>query len=258
MSQQENDMAGEQEAPSGQSTLGKALQQLFQQEELLKRLETQESRSSLLMNDARREIFFRILREPCLHMRGLAGATGLDISSARWHISKLTGSDYILFSEFRNKNIYWVNSFIDPEDKNLLSLLRDPYNFRLVRYLAKLPEMEGMRENRIARFLKIKQQMAYRRLRDLENMRILESEGIGYGRRYGISPHMYKLHASYKEDAITYHAVIARILIEDGLKPVPRRRVGSKLYLELNLPGRKEKRTVECNPLASVLGATIK
>ncbi|MCK4758337.1 MAG: hypothetical protein KAS67_07790 [Thermoplasmata archaeon] len=241
-----------QEKVTGQDpqSIGRALQKIFRQEDLLGKIEVQDSTLSLLMNDARRDIFFHLLKEPCDHLRGVAKFTGTSPSSARWHLQKMVELEYTGSSNFRNRTVYWVDGMVEPGDVELLALLKDSHTSSIVRHLFRSPKL---REIELTKLLDTRQQVTFTRLRSLLRYGVVEASGPGYGKKYSLSPLIFELQDRYNEKPLVYQERIARLLVDDGLKPRLSRRSGSKIYIKLKLPGRVEKRMVECNPFIRVL-----
>ncbi len=232
-------------------TLGKALQKIFQQEGLLKKIEAQESECSILMSPVRRELFFRILESPCSHLRGLAKATDSTPTSTGWHMAILVENGYVLSQNFRNKKIYWINGVVEIEDVPRLALLNDNINLGIMKALIKKP---GMRERDIVEELNSTQQIIFKRLLDLQNAGLVEADRTGHGKLYRITDMVYRRRHSYLDEITKYQAKLMALLVGDGLRPRLTRRYGSRLFVELNLPYEGERRRMDCEPWSAVLG----
>ncbi|MCK5039216.1 MAG: hypothetical protein KAS16_08975 [Thermoplasmata archaeon] len=232
-------------------TLGKALQKIFQQEGLLKKIEAQESDQSILMNTTRRSLFFMILERPCSHLRGLAKAMGSTPTSLGWHMKKLAENGYVLSQDYRNKKVYWINGMLLLEDVPLFALLNDDLNLSIMK---KLIEKPGMRERELVEALGSKQQILFKRMSDLQNAGLVVADKAGHGKRYRISDMAALRSQSYLDDLRKYQATAMALLVGDGLRPRLTRRYGTRLHVELNLPGMKEKMKIECEPWSAVLG----
>ena len=237
--------------PGRPRTLGKALQKIFQQEGLLKKIEAQESDLSILMNPTRRRLFFLILERPCSHLRGLAKATDSTHTSTNWHMKKLAESGYVLSGGFRNRKVYWVNGMVEKEDVPLLAILNDKLDLGIMKALIKKP---GMRENELVGKLGSTQQIMFKRLSDLQNAGLVKADRTGHGKKYNITDMADQRRLAYREDLIKYQATVMALLVEDGLRPRLTRRYGTRLYVELSLPHEREKRKIECEPWSAVLG----
>ncbi len=233
-----------------QSSLGKALQRIFQQEDLIRKIEDQDSTSSFFMSDIRREILFHLVGHPCDHLRGIATQVSVKPPSASWHLTKLLDAGILGSSTFRNKKVYWVAGIIDKAHVDTLSFLGDRVGHDII--LALAMETDGMRENALYRALGIRQQTLFKRLHDLENAGLIKSTGKGYGRVYVVGELLHDLDTHYRENAYDNQLALMELLVKDGLRPKLRKRLGSRLYLDLDIPGKKEKRKVDFNPLADL------
>ncbi len=233
-----------------QSSLGKALQRIFQQEDLIRNIEAQDSTNSFFMSDIRREILFHLVGSPCDHLRGIAGHVSVKPPSANWHLSLLSEAGIVKSSTFRNRKVYWITGLIDNEHLEYLSLLRDKLDHDILRSLA----IDGeMRENTVSREFEIKQQTAFKRLHYLENAGLIKGSGKGHGKLYAISQLLHELDSHYKDKAYDNQLAFMELLIKDGIRPKLRKRNGSLLYIDLNLPGGNERRKLQFNPIADVL-----
>ena len=238
-------------AMPGPRTLGKALQKIFQQEGLLKKIEAQESDRSILMNQTRRRLFFLILESPCSHLRGLAKATSSTPTSIGWHMKNLTENGYILSRDFRNRKIFWINGMVEKEDISIFALLNDDLDLGIMKALIKRP---GMREREIVDELRSKQQIIFKRLLDLQDAGLVEADRTGHGKLYSITDMANQRRQSYLDNLTKYQATAMALLVGDGLRPRLTRRYGTRLYVELNLPHERESRRIECDPWSAVLG----
>ena len=80
------------------------------------------------------------------------------------------------------------------------------------------------------------------------------ADKTGHGKRYSITDKANLRRQSYLANLGKYQATAMALLVEDGLRPRLTRRYGTRLYVELSLPDGKEKRKIECEPWAAVLG----
>ncbi len=230
--------------------VGRALRRAIGRDDVLSRIEPREGGVSVLMNERRREVFQYLVENPLTHLRELARATGIPVSTADWHLKILQNSGIVSAFEDRNKRFFYPSDWIDDDDVLCLSRLRDQISkdiFQLVKRSAELSQTE------IARKLGEYQQLVQPHIADLEECGVLRYKQEGRRKLYSMGAKVANLEKKYAIRSKIYLEKVIEMLRNDGLNP----KVQSKSKVLMRIKADDGQKTfflkIRANPVKAVL-----
>jgi len=139
-------------------------------------------KDEILENDKRRKIYAAVERNPGIHLRELQRRLNMPLTTLEYHLSYM-GRKKILFSETQDHHKRYYTRPLDPEDKKLLTALRQ----RRMRDILLIILANGKAKHQLlADQLKLSPSTLSSYLKYLVASNILAKDRIGYENLYTI------------------------------------------------------------------------
>jgi len=230
------------------ATAGRSLRRIFRQDDTLRKITVQPATVSLLMNETRLRIFAHLFLNPGDHVRSIARGTRLNLNSVSLHLSRLESSEYVGSSTAQGKRVYWPKGMVEPEDIGLLIVIRQDWAIRALKSIA--AAARPLTQKEIAGAMKCTQQTADIRLKRMVSIGLLLKHGQGKGAKYTVHSGLPVRYRTYAVRSKRTAGSAVDILRKDGLMPSDARLRGTRLSLNVKVPGSNRRIHLECNPLA--------
>jgi predicted ArsR family transcriptional regulator len=195
--------------------VGKALRRAFGQEDLIKKLEPRETGVSRLMSPKRREVFVRLLRAPCSHLRQLSRDLETPTQTMKWHLKELEEAGILASVPVGNRKCFYIPARVRRDDVPALSHLTDEMKRKIVSMLERGP----LTQKDISAALGTYYQAVQPRVKALEQDGLIRSDGSGRGKTYDLSDKLLKMRERYVGRKTETSKRLKKVLETDGLSP---------------------------------------
>jgi len=179
-------------------------------------VEPRPSGVSHLFNARRREVYFRLVNDPGIHLRVLSRALAIPLQSLRWHLAFLARAGLVVTQTAGGNVGCFAAESVEPEDRTLFVELRKGRRIAILRHLLR---RGPRRQNEIVKALRTYQQAVLPDLRYLVESGLLKRIPESRGVSYRVSPGFLEKRGQYLNRARHVETLILAGLEQENLVP---------------------------------------
>jgi DNA-binding transcriptional ArsR family regulator len=237
---------GEQEKHGG---LGKALRQAVGYEELGEDEKRRErGRESILMNEARQDIFQLLCDRPCAHLRLVARVLKISAPTADWHLGKLVRAGIVSRQMVGKKRVYFPKDFVALGDIKTFAMLNKELPRKILQELTAEP---GLSQTDLRQ--RLSKGAMSRCLSDMRDCGILDTITSGRFVHYYIDKGLLARDREYAGRMRQFRRETLKRFARDGLSPRIVRARENRIEIEVMSGPRTRQLVIHTRPFAFLL-----
>jgi DNA-binding transcriptional ArsR family regulator len=233
----------------GRISLGKALRQAVGYEELDEEEKRRErGRVSILMNEARQEIFQLLCDRPCAHLRLVARTLEISAPTADWHLRKLVRSGIVRRQIVGKKKVFYPTDFVAQDDIRAFAMFNEELPRKILQELTETP---GLSQKDLRQ--RLSKGALSRCLSDMRDCGILDTITSGRFVHYYIEKGLLARDREYAGRMRQFRRETLKRFAKDGLSPRIVRARENRIEIEVMSGPRKKQIVIHTRPFAFLL-----
>jgi len=230
-------------------SLGKALRRAVGYEELSEEEKRRErGRESILMNEARQEIFQLLCDRPCAHLRLVARALKISAPTADWHLRKLVLGGIVSRHVVGKKKVYFPKDLVAPDDVKAMAMLNKELPRKILQELTVQP---GLSQTDLRK--KLTKGALSRCLSDMRDCGLLDTITSGRFVYYFVDKGLLARDREYAGRMRQFRRETLKRFARDGLSPRIVQARENRIEIEVMSGPRKRQLVIHTRPFAFLL-----
>jgi DNA-binding MarR family transcriptional regulator len=207
-------------------------------------------KKTLTMNPRRQEILQYLCKYPCSRLSKIAKDVELSVAATKWHLKKLTESDFVIKEEVNGDCVFYPTNMIDERDVGIFSALNSDKAIPIFR---KILSKSGISQKDLQKHVQLNQRTVVRHAQQLERVGLIESIQDGKFLRYYPTELLSRMTDGYRKRTARFRKHLLNLLDKDGVNPKVVRSTDKALHVKIISGEGKTILELGTQPFASAL-----